>query len=81
MNKADMQLVADTLSAIMHSDSHITLNMKLLLAAIELDYHYAGEMLTEEECVLFVQGNEDGEVPEILETKYPTINKVLGMSF
>jgi hypothetical protein len=79
--KEDIKLVADTLSAVMFSDSHAQLDMKILLAAIEIDFRFSNKLPTYEECEVLVCGDDDGNIPEELRSTYSTIDRVLCTPF
>lgn len=77
----DLNQIVDMVAAIMHSDSHINLDKRLLGAALEIDFIRSECFPTEQEAEILVCGDDDGEIPGSLSEKFRATHDFLGLQF
>lgn len=71
---------------VLYSDSHVELDIKQVLSALRKDLIVSQSLSglvipTREEIELLIMGNEDGEIPEVLQERYPLLNALIEINF
>lgn len=72
---------AQALCGALYSDSHITLDYDKAFKAVLADQQHGGELPNHDEIETLVMGDDEGEMDEALQERFPNINELVASFF